>query len=219
MTSSSDRAAWLAARRGYLCASEVSVALRESSYMTREQLVLEKAGLAPAWAGSEQSDLGLDMEPAIAAAAHRKWGWTMEACGRLLVDAQCQHLAGTPDYFVHTPWGTGVCQVKMTTCQAAEDCRPRKGGEPSTARYAGGAPLDHQLQVTAELSCTGLEWGTLLVLHTCAPSFKLRAYPVRRNERAIARIRQEAVAFMSEVNALRANNLRAEVAHENGASP
>lgn len=218
--SSADRERWLAERRKYLCASEASVALRESSYMTREDLILEKAGLQPAWAGSEQTDLGLDLEPAIAKAATRKWGWQLEACGALIADPLCASLAATPDYFVETPWGRGVVQIKLTTCQPTEDCKPRKNGEPSTARYANGAPLDYQLQVQAELAVTGLEWGALLVLHTCAPHFKLRAYSVRRHEGAIARIRAEADAFMREVHQLRANStrqeqLRAFVAHEN----
>lgn len=179
--------------------------------MTREDLLLEKAGLKPAWEGSEQTDLGLDLEPAIAKAASRKWGWHLEAHGALKVDPWCQYLASTPDYIAITPWGDAVVQIKLTTCQPTEDCKPRKNGEPSTARYAAGAPLDYQLQVQAELACTGLEWGCLLVLHACAPHFKLRAYPVRRHEGAIARIRTEAAVFMGDVHATK---LRAAPAHE-----
>lgn len=205
--SHTDRDAWLAARMDRVCGSEAPALLGESSYMTREQLRMCKAGLVDEWQGSEQTDLGLDLEPAIAAAATRKWGWKMERCGLLIQDPHCPALAATPDYFVETPWGRAVCQIKLTTCQAAEDCKPRKSGEPSTARYAHGAPLDFQIQITAELAAVGLEWGCLLVLHACAPTFKLRAYPVQRNDGVVSRIRREAVLLMDEVRALRAGRV------------
>jgi hypothetical protein len=210
--SSDGREAWLAARKQYVCGSEVAAMLNESPYAdaTRGSVVMGKAGLADPWVGSEQADIGLDLEPAIARIAERRWGWRLVRVAELIVDAECPQLAATPDYLVITPWGVGSVQIKMTTCQAQEDCKPRKGGLPSTAAYANGAPLQHQLQQQAEMACLGLEWSTLLVLHTAAPTFKVRAYPVRRHEGCIARLRGEAAALMADVKALLDGKVAAE---------
>lgn len=203
--SADQREPWLAARREYVCSSEVAAMLGEAPFKdaTRGRVLLEKAGLGDPWEGSEQTQLGLDLEPAIARAAARRWGWKLFRCAELIVDSECHALAATPDYLVEGPWGLGCVQVKLTTCQAAEDCKPKKDGSPSTAAYAGGAPLYHQLQQQAELACLGLKWSALLVLHACAPSFKLRAYALQRHDDAIARIRREAVLLMDEVRAVR----------------
>jgi putative phage-type endonuclease len=238
MTHSSDRAAWLAARRLLVTASDVAAILGESKYKTREQLRMEKAGLAEEWAGSEQTDIGLDLEPAIARMAMRKFGWKLHEAGVLRVDASCPLLGATPDYLLLTPqsdlrvrWrkaggkfelyvphvesvdvnaddlGLSIVQIKATTCQATEDCKPQKSGAESTAVWSKGPPLDYQLQVQTELAVTGAEWGALLVLHLCAPCFKLRAYPIRRHEAVIARIRAEVPIFMAEVDRLKRGEL------------
>lgn len=199
MTHSSDRQAWLAERRRYLTSSDVAAVMGHSKFATRGTVVLDKLGLADEWEGSEQTDLGLDLEPAIAAAAKRRWGWDMRHHGELIADAHCPDLAATPDYVMSTPWGMAAVQIKLTTCRAQEDIKPKKGGEPSDAAYANGAPLYHQLQQLAELACLGYEWSTLLVLHACAPSFKLRCYPLRRRENIITMIRAEATKLMTEV--------------------
>lgn len=204
---SDNRDEWLAARRNYLCSSEVAGALGQAEWLTRAQVVMNKAGFGDEWSGNEQTEMGNELEPAIARIAERRWGWRMTRWAELVVDAHCPYLAATPDYLVATPWGNGCVQIKLTTCQAQEDCRPRKNGEPSTAAYAGGPPIYHQLQQTAELAVMGLEWSALLVLHTCAPHFKLRAYALRRNELAIAKIRRTAEEVMLEVEALKAGRL------------
>lgn len=202
--SSDNREAWLAARKQYVCGSEVAAMLVESPYAdaTRGSVVMEKCGLADPFIGTEQTKLGNYLEPAVAEFATREWGWILIRCGELIADSECPYLAATPDYLVLTPWGVASVQIKCTVAMAQEDCKPRKNGEPSTASYAQGAPLHHQLQQQAELACLGLEWSTLLVLHAAGAGMKVRSYPVRRHEGVIARIRSEAAALMGEVKAV-----------------
>ena len=208
--SSDNREAWLAARKQYVCGSEVAAMLGESPYAdaTRGSVVMEKAGLADPFVGTEQTKLGNYLEPAVAEFVRREWGWVLIRCGELIRDAESECLAATPDYLVLTPWGIGSVQIKCTVAMAQEDCKPRKDGQPSTAAYANGAPLHHQLQQQAELACLGLEWSTLLVLHAAGPGMKVRAYSTRRHEGVIARIRGEAAALMAEVKALREGQVK-----------
>lgn len=200
---SADRGPWLDARTRYLTASDAAVALEVSRYRTRATLVDEKAGIVPStFESNEQMEIGLLMEPTIARIAVARWGWDLLLCGELIVDSACQTLASTPDYLMDTPWGLAVVQVKTTTAKAQEDINPvLKDGSPSTAMFAKGPPLDFILQVQAEMACCDARLGCLLVGHFCAPGFKVRAYPMIRNELAIAKIRQESVAFMRDVNA------------------
>lgn len=179
----------------------------------RGQLVMLKAGLATPFAGNESTRIGQIMERVLFAPLTRELlsddgfpllGWTLEPFGMLVEDAECSSLAATPDFLVHTPWGTGVVQTKDTTAQAQEDCKAtRKDGKPSEAAYAQGAPLYYELQLQAELACTGLEWGCLLVLHAAGGGKKLRPYASRRHEGVIARLRSEAVSLMVDVERLR----------------
>lgn len=191
IVSSKDREAWLAARRQYCTASDVAAMLQISEYKSREQLKLEKLGLADEQPPTEVMDLALELEPFIIAQARKKWGWNVEQHGVLTVDVECGYLAATPDAIVHSPWADAVCQVKATRI-----------GEGFTAKkYGGEVPLHWQLQVQCELACTGLSHGCLLALHL-AP-LALRAYYVPRHDGVIAKIRSEATAFMKQVEEMR----------------
>jgi predicted phage-related endonuclease len=212
---SRDRAAWLAARERYVCGSEVAQMLC-SGYAAKEaeqaqqraQLVMLKAGMATPFAGNESTRIGQLMEEHLFAPMARELlGWHLEPFGKLVEDAACSALAATPDFLLRTPWGLGVVQTKDTTAQAQEDCKPRRDGSPSEAAYASGAPLYYALQLQAELACTGLEWGALLVLHSAGGGKKLRSYPLRRHEGVIARIRAEAPRVLADAAALKAGKI------------
>ncbi len=200
-----DREHWLAARLRYLTASDAAIALEVSRYRDRQGLLEEKAGLRESsFQHNEQQEIGLLLEPTIARLAMKRWGWNLVLCGELIVDSACPTLASTPDYLMDTPWGLGVVQVKTTTGKAQEDIKPTlKDGSESTAMFAKGPPLDYVLQVQAEMACVGAQLGCLLVGHFCAPSFKVRAYPILRHEVAVQRIREASVAFMRDVDHLK----------------
>lgn len=169
----------------------------------RNQVIMRKAGLAEEWVGNETSAVGSDFEPGFVNLARRKWGWTLAPYGALVYDAQCARLACTPDFYVDSPWGRGLCQTKITTAQAEEDCKTLRDGSPSTATYAQGVPTRYLLQKQAELACTGLAWNALLVLHCSGGEFKGRLYPVQRHEGVIARLRLEAMSAWQDVERLR----------------
>jgi putative phage-type endonuclease len=197
LVSQDDRAAWLEARKQHLCSSEVAGALGESEYVTREQLLLEKAGLADARPGDERMELSLALEPFVAERARLKFGWHLEPHGVLTADKECPQLAATPDFTMWTPWGDATVQVKVTASKPWDQVK-KHGGQP---------PLMYQIQVMAEMAVLGYQHSVLLVLHLMP--LTLRAYYVARHDGAIARIRREASAFMADVAALKQGRLSA----------
>jgi hypothetical protein len=213
---SANRELWLAARMAYVCGSEVSAMLCEGyaakgddKAQQRGQLVMLKAGLVAPWVGNESSRIGQLMESHLfVPMAKELLGWTLEPFGKLIEDELCPSLAATPDFMMHTPYGLAIVQTKDTTASAQEDCKARRDGSPSEAAYANGPPLYYALQMQAELACTGLEWGALLVLHSANGGKKLRAYATRRHAGVIARIRAEAPKVMADAMTLKAGQIR-----------
>lgn len=200
---SHQRNAWLEERKNFVTASDVAALLGESPYKTRDQLRMEKLGLADEWSGAEHTDIALALEVPVLEIAYKRYGWSTTHNTALVQDSLCPRLAATPDAFVTTPWGDGVIQIKWTACKAKEDCRPLTSkGKPSEAAYLHGPPLHYQLQVQAELACTGLNHGCLLVMHEI-PTLKLRPYYIARHEGAISRIRREALIFWEEIETWR----------------
>lgn len=194
----SDRDAWLEARKAYCTASDVVVAMGQSPYMTRAELVDSKLGLFQrAQPDGESAALGLLLEEGLCKLVRSLWGWPVEEYGWLTSDDRCEALAATPDLTMQTPWGPALVDMKVTSAQAQEDCKPG-----STARFANGCPLDYALQLQAQMACMGREyrWASILALHIAGGKTKLRAYPVRRSEAVIADIRDTAIALMREVN-------------------
>jgi putative phage-type endonuclease len=195
VVSADDRDAWLQARKNLVTASDVAALLGANEYKTREQLRLEKAGLADEFAGDEYTDWALSLEPLIITKASEKFGWKIERHGLLIVDKVCNRLGATPDAVVRHPW-TGLAQIKVTCCKPYDQVK----------KHNHQPPLAYQIQVNAELAVTGASEGRLLVLHTF-PRFELREYPVQRHEALIQRIREEVPLFWSEVESLRSGRI------------
>lgn len=189
MIHSSDREAWLKARQGYICASEVAAVLGESEWMTREQIIQEKIGLAEPFAGDERTENALALECWVAARSEPKYGWKLTPHGALVVDPECPCLAATPDFVNES--GEPV-QVKVTSVKPYEDVK----------KHGGAPPLYYQLQVMAEMAVLGKERGFLLVFHTLP--LVIRSYAIVRHDGVIARIRREAESAMLEVRSKRA---------------
>lgn len=197
IVSSDDREAWIEARRSIVTASDVAAILGENEYRTREQVIMEKAGLAEEFKGNERTELGLALEPWIAERARERWGWNLIPHGNLVIDAVCRDLGATPDYTMPTPWGPCNVQVKATTVREYEHVK----------KYDGKPPMMYILQCQAEMAVLGYAHSSLLVFHTS--SMAIRAYYVPRHDRVIARIRLEASRVMDEVRALRAGRMSA----------
>jgi putative phage-type endonuclease len=190
-----EKAIWRAARRELLTASDVGAVLGENKYRTREQVRMEKAGLADEFEGNERTDNALDLEPWVANQARKKFGWNLVPHGQLIVDKECPLLGATPDYMCETPWGWVNVQIKVTSVKPYEEVKS----------YGFAPPMMYQLQVQGEMACLGWQHSELLVFHTSI--LELRHYPIPRHPMAIARIRREAHLFMAEVNALKAGRL------------
>jgi putative phage-type endonuclease len=186
---SSDRDAWLLARQQYICASEIAAVLGENEYMTREQIIQEKIGMAQPFEGNERTENALALEAWVAQRAAEKWGWKLTAHGALVPDPDCEFLAATPDFVNEA--GEPV-QVKVTSVKPYEEVK----------KYGGAPPLNYQLQVMAEMACLGAPRGFLLVFHTLP--LIVRSYPIERHEGVISRIRREAETAMLEVRSKRA---------------
>jgi predicted phage-related endonuclease len=192
---------WLRQRHDRITASDVAILLGESKYHSRDDLIERKSTRYEQLAhyASESTEIGQELEPAIIEIARKRYGWQLERNHALLLDPSCERLGATPDAFMTSPWGRAVVQIKFTSCQPPEKCKPtRRDGAPSGAAFAFGAPLDYQIQIQAELAVTGLDHGVLLVLHS-AGGFALRAYYVPRHEAVIERIRREVVAAWAEI--------------------
>lgn len=198
MSAAEKRDAWLLQRKQFVTASDVAALLGESPYKTRDQLRMEKLGLADEQPTEEHMEIALALEPAILEMARVRFGWDTHHNQDLHIDGTCPRLAATPDAWMETPYGTTLVQVKVTRSAAQEDCQPfTKGGKPSTAAFLNGAPLNYQLQVQAEMAVMGCKHAVVLALHT-AP-LKLRSYYVARHDGAIACIRSEVTKFWAEI--------------------
>lgn len=200
----SDRDAWLEARKNYVTASDAVVALGLSKYQTREELVLSKLGQweRPDTRGPEARELGLLLEAGLAAMVRKLWGWPVDEFGWLVECKRQPLLAATPDMVMQTPWGPAVVDMKVTSAMAQEDCKPRRDGAASAARFSSGCPIDYAAQLQAQMACLGPEykWGAILALHTMSGGEpKMRAYPVRRNESVILEIEDAVAEVMAEV--------------------
>jgi hypothetical protein len=193
------KSGWLDQRKAYVTASDVGALLNESPYKTRDQLRMEKIGLADDWTGDENSDICLALEPCVLGIASSRWGWKLHHNTELHGDVACARLAATPDAWMVAPWGRCVVQVKVAQSAAMEDCKPFTAkGAPSTAAYLYGPPIYTKLQVQAEMAVMECDHAVVLTLHRAGP-LKLRAYYVPRHEAVIARIRIEVTKFWDEI--------------------
>jgi putative phage-type endonuclease len=189
------RTAWLEARKAYITASDVAALLSENPYCSREQVIAEKRGLSreePDYDSRVRMALGTHLEAGIAETAREVYGWKLFAVGVLVPDAVEPRLAATPDYFLDSPWGAANCQIKLT----------RAYHRGKSGWGVKGPPLHYQIQVQAEMACTGLHHSVLLVCH--AGELSLRSYYVPRHDATIARIRVEVAKAWKEIESWKA---------------
>jgi putative phage-type endonuclease len=185
-----DREAWLEQRKQYVTASDVAAVLGENPYSTRDEIKAEKRG-APRKVVDRDSRvrmaLGTNCEDGIARTAADEFGWNLRKVGVLIPDAVEPRLAATPDYEWDSPCGRANCQVKLT----------RAYHRGKSGWGVKGPPIHYQIQVQAEMACTGLQHSVLLVCH--AGELSLRSYYVARHDGVIAKIRREVARFWQEL--------------------
>jgi hypothetical protein len=212
---SDDRDGWLTARRELITASDVSRLLcvgwaksEQDAKQQRSQLVMEKAGLAEGFSGSETTDIGTELELPLLQIAGKRMGLTIEPCGMLMRHPTIERLGATPDAFIVTRYGKFPVNAKVTSAQPPEQCKPRRDGKPSEAAYANGLPLYHRVQSIAEAMVCGSSHGMMCVLH-CSGGLTLRMYCQPRHPQLEARIEREIVAAWGEIESLREGRMSA----------
>ena len=136
-------------RRTFIGGSEVAALFGEHPYLTRYELWQRKKGRLPEKKSDERMEAGQWMEPAVAAwAAHRE-GWTIIPAAPVPARGR---IGGSPDYDIQGEL-PGILEVKTTDWLMAK--RWDADDDP---------PLCWQLQLQHYLGLTGRTWGSLAVL-------------------------------------------------------
>lgn len=163
LRASTDRDAWLEARRSGIGASDAAVILGVSKWKSPLQLFAEKAGLADV-TETEKDYLkwGHRLEPVIATAYEEETGRVTYDPGdyEIARSADAPFMIATLDRLV-TGWSTdqhappfeapGVLELKTTSAFRREEWKD----EP---------PLAYQIQLQHQLAVTGHLWGSIAVL-------------------------------------------------------
>ncbi len=196
--SSADKAAWLAARRECITASDIGALMGEHSYLkenNRETVIQTKAGQRPEFTGNRRTRIGLISEPTIHRVMVEEDGMDVRECGVLVQDPACSRLAATPDFIeAEVRWEGAQHVARYVNVQAKTH-----GGYPwkPSPKFPRGYPDQYWWQVQAEMACTGLYYSKLAVLH--GGGFDVKYYGVERDEDAITRMRAEVDLAWEEI--------------------
>ena len=190
-----DRAAWLAARRGVVGASEVAALFgcAPAYALSRYALWHVKAGFVPEpEVTGERPAWGLRLEAAIAGGAAERFDLSIEP-GAWVRHPRVAGMAATTDFHVEdgAPLGhpgPGVMEVKN-----ADWLAHRRG-------WADNEPPAHVLlQLQQQLACTGRGWGVVVALvggNRLAPPYAYAARPA-----LIAEIERRVADFWASIEA------------------
>lgn len=154
MIACQSREEWLTVRRAFVTASNVAVVLGESPFSTPSQLWSEMSGLVKS--STEEAEWmkwGSRLEDAIARGYVEENGGTLISLGALTVLQSLRYpwMAATLDRLVEVNGELMVLECKNVSSLKADEWED----EP---------PLHYQIQVQAQLACTGLKRGVLVAL-------------------------------------------------------
>jgi len=193
LTAQADRAAWLAARREGVGASEVAGILGLSPWASPLSVWASKVLPDDDLGESEAEAMlwGQLLEQPILSEACRRYGIAVERVPQQSYASIVRHpkwpavrLQATPDAYLSAACErVGVVEVKTTSAYQAE-------------AWVDGVPLHYQAQVQAQLACTGLTRAVVLAL---VGGQRLVRHDVERDESAIALIEAAVVEFWSHV--------------------
>jgi putative phage-type endonuclease len=164
---------WLQQRKNFVTASDVATLFGINPYKSAYTLWAEKRGLVESDPATIPTRVGHALEPLIA----RLY---MEETGLAVIDPG--------DYTMYT---TDLCPLACTPDrlimdgeQIARVVELKSMGERAAANI-DGARLDHQVQLQAQLLCTGATQGDLAVL---VGNRQFSVYPFERHEKICAQI-------------------------------
>lgn len=174
----------LEARKERVGASDVATILGKNPYRTRDELLeMKTKGLSGGVAGPPAFFGHIFEEPIASVVAMHKPDWVI-AEGREVVHPKLDMLVSTLDFeVVESPRGPGVLEIKTA-------------GHFAYSKWNGEPPLNYQLQLQAQLACTGYEWGAIAAV---GGGNDFQIWIMDRHPRAIAWIEAEVARFWREV--------------------
>lgn len=183
---------WHALRNGRSGASEVAN-IFGCGYISPFQYFHEKKGVLAHedFSNNERVILGRHLEAGIAAASEELFGYKLvKATGYYIDDAIGGLLGATPDYFLNEEDSPDVVEIK--------NCSHGTYKDDFTIHEDGfvECPLRFQLQVQAQLACTGAKNGILIAL--ISGDRIVRCFQPR-HEPAIAAIRTKVSEFWQSI--------------------
>lgn len=179
---SHDRAAWLAARRTGIGASEIAAVLGLSPWKSRWALWADKRGMTAdrdLAAENEAVAWGNILESTVATEWARRTGAEVAMAGQLLRSTEHPWALATLDARWALDGASGILEVKTT-------------GGLHAADWADGPPAHYEMQVQQQLLVTGAERAAIACL---IGGQKLAWAWVDRDERAIRQIVAAGAAF------------------------
>jgi len=176
-----DRDAWLAARLGFINASEMPTVCGEAHFGSLAELFAEKKGLRPARIDTGVLRRGRWGEASVfEALADERPEWRIVRA-KVHVRDTTRRIACTPDGFAEAPGrdGFGVVQTKVI---ARSIFRQRWLDDPS-AGFDGAAtpPVPYRIQTVTEEMLNETAWGLLAVLICGEFDWQLRLFDIERD--------------------------------------
>lgn len=187
-----DQAMWHELRKRRTGASDASI-LFDCGYISRFQYFNEQMGLLDHedFSSNERAMIGRHVEGGIAGAAGEFFGYKLVKSTAYYTDEACDEMLGaTPDYFLNEEDSDTVVEIKNASWGAFKD---------NWIIHEDGfveAPLRFQIQVQAQLACTGAKQGLLIALIS---GDRLVRCEMPRHEDAIESIRQRVREFWSSI--------------------
>lgn len=179
-------AEYQALREAHVGASEVAAVCGVSPWATRFEIWHRKRDKT-AQPDNERMFWGRILEGAIAEGVRQQHGLHgLEKATKYYQDEQVPVLGASLDYFyIDADW-RAPCVLEIKTTSRESFYRD----------WTDGPPLYYQLQVQAQLACTGWLGGMIAVL---VGGNALEMYTIDRHEGAITRIRSEVYAFWKSI--------------------
>lgn len=190
-----SRAEWLAMRRGYVGASEVSALFdAQPAYaLSRFALWHVKAGrIDEPEVEEERSRWGILLEPVIAAETALQEGWHIEP-GRFAIDDTTPGMSATLDYEIasHADDAKGYLGRGILECKAVDWLIFKR-------QWGEAPPLHIELQLQHQISCAGYQWGAIAAL---VSGNELHVWRRKARPRIIDGIRARVRAFWASIAA------------------
>ncbi len=191
------RDGWLEARKSMVTASDVACLFGLNPYKTRDQLRMEKLGLADEDPATDAMFWGSELEGSVLAGYAKKYGRIVRRCGILFRSNETPALGATLDAIEYDEAGETVLEVKCPGAWAKSNGWAAKGPDGKAIKPIQRiVPMHYQMQAQCAMYVTGLHRARVVALFG---GRDLEIFEVTRNADALDLMCKEATAFMSEI--------------------